>query len=341
MRYTYLAFKFYSASFRSRFLNLYYSKYNRPLKDYLVGSIENSAPFLSKVGKIVNPLVKTKFISYLIKKLFGYVDTPLLSTPTLKQLVDNKYLYDEATVLSMTDSQKQNSVFIVQDPFTSFYEAELVSACIDVIIALEKNPILLPFIPNGKPQHVKGFLKQFKSTAQNASKFLSSIQEHGIPMIGLDASLVMVYRDEYKTILGEERGEFEVLLAHEWFEKQNWQSIDIDSKNTGDYTLLSHCTETTALPNASKVWKNIFNNLGLNLNTPVTGCCGMSGTYGHELQNQKNSETLYHMSWEKHVKGTQPENLLSTGFSCRSQVKRYENKKPKHPIELLANRIKQ
>lgn len=83
--------------------------------------------------------------------------------------------------------------------------------------------------------------------------------------------------------------------------------------------------------------ENYFYELGLPLNTTNTGCCGMAGTYGHEAQNQDNSRSLYEMSWKPIVDKNKPEQLLSTGFSCRSQVKRYEKFKPKHPIELLAN----
>ncbi|MFP1527578.1 hypothetical protein ACLB1R_08350 [Escherichia coli] len=37
-----------------------------------------------------------------------------------------------------------------------------------------------------------------------------------MPMVGVDPALVLCYRDEYKLALGEERGEFNVLLANEW-----------------------------------------------------------------------------------------------------------------------------
>ncbi|KAF7764700.1 hypothetical protein PCIT_b0749 [Pseudoalteromonas citrea] len=327
-------------TFRSRFLNLYHSKYNRPFKDYLVGSIEVTAPYLSKCAGIINPIVNTKPVAYMIKKIFGYVDTPTLSVPSVVNSINHKYRFDEDTLSSLTEKEKENSVFIVQDPFTSFYEAELVTSFIDLVVALGKNPILLPFKPNGKAQHVKGFLKEFKGAAKNTSQFLNSLTKHNIPMIGLDASLVMVYRDEYKTVLGEQRGDFEVSLAHEWLNKQDWGIISLsETKEDKEFTLLSHCTETTALSNASKVWQDIFSKLGLSLTTPTTGCCGMAGTYGHEVQNQENSRALYEMSWKGQVEKSKDAILLSTGFSCRSQVKRYEGKKPKHPIEYIAQNI--
>ncbi|MGO2073768.1 MAG: (Fe-S)-binding protein, partial [Pseudoalteromonas sp.] len=324
-------------TFRSRFLNYYHSYYARPLKDYLVGNLEASAPIMAKFSAVINPIVKTKVVSKLIEKTVGYVDTPILSSPSLTKQINKTQRFDFNLLTSLSEEEQNDYVLIVQDPFTSFYEAELVVSFIKLITALGKKPMLLPFKPNGKPQHVKGFLNEFKSTAKNAADFLNSLSEINSPLVGLDASLVMCYRDEYNSILGEARGDFNVQLAHEWLQTQSFEQLTCQSEE--NYTLLSHCTETTALPNAANVWKTIFTDVGLTLNITSTGCCGMAGTYGHEAQNQKNSRALYEMSWQGVVNQNKPEQLLATGFSCRSQVKRYEKFKPKHPIELLAEKL--
>ncbi|MGO2013191.1 FAD-binding and (Fe-S)-binding domain-containing protein, partial [Pseudoalteromonas sp.] len=324
-------------TFRSRFLNYYHSYYARPLKDYLVGNLEASAPIMAKFSAVINPIVKTKVVSKLIEKTVGYVDTPILSSPSLTKQINKTQRFDFNLLTSLSEEEQNDYVLIVQDPFTSFYEAELVVSFIKLITALGKKPMLLPFKPNGKPQHVKGFLNEFKSTAKNAADFLNSLSEINSPLVGLDASLVMCYRDEYNSILGEARGNFNVRLAHEWLQTQSFEQLTCQSEE--NYTLLSHCTETTALPNAANVWKTIFTDVGLTLNITSTGCCGMAGTYGHEAQNQKNSRALYEMSWQGVVNQNKPEQLLATGFSCRSQVKRYEKFKPKHPIELLAEKL--
>ena len=74
-------------TFRSRFLNYYHSYYARPLKDYLVGNIENSAPVMAKFSSVINPIVNTKIVSKLIEKTVGYVDTPTLSSPRLDKRI--------------------------------------------------------------------------------------------------------------------------------------------------------------------------------------------------------------------------------------------------------------
>lgn len=76
--------------------------------------------------------------------------------------------------------------------------------------------MVLPFSPNGKAQHIKGFLTRFAKTAQKTADFLNRVAQLAIPMVGVDPALVLCYRDEYKQTLGDKRGDFHVMLVHEW-----------------------------------------------------------------------------------------------------------------------------
>ena len=318
-------------SFRSRFLQLYHSRYLRPAKDYIVANIERTAPWLAKAPTLVNFVLKRRVTAVVLEKTIGYVDTPLLSVPTLSQQVGDLYRFDLTALQQLSAEDKARTVLVVQDPFTSFYEAELVADALNLLQKLGFNPVLLPFLPNGKPQHVKGFLREFAKTAANAAQFLNQLQQLGLPMLGLDASLVLVYRDEYHKTLGDKRGDFNVQLLHEWLVQQELPKV----KNAPEYALLAHCTEKTALPATEKVWQQIFSRAGLSLKPVSVGCCGMAGTYGHEAQNLDNSKALFDMSWRAPVEQFGTEQILVTGFSCRSQVKRLVGDKPKHPLQAL------
>ena len=69
------------------------------------------------------------------------------------------------------------------------------------------------------------------------------------------------------------------------------------------------------------------------------GCCGMAGTYGHEKTNLENSKGLFDLSWQPKLADLVPEQILVTGFSCRSQVKRFTELKARHPVEALLSSI--
>lgn len=326
--------------FRSRFINLYHSRYPRPLKDHLVANVEILAPLMAKAPKLVNSILSLKAYDKLSEKTIGYVNTPLLSVPTLKNQVKKAGYsgFDLAKLQGLTDEQRKGYVLIVQDPFTSFYDAKTVQSMMALIKELGLEPILLPFKPNGKAQHVKGFLARFANTAKSSSEFLNQLATLNIPMVGMDASMVLCYRDEYAKTLGDKRGEFSVLLAHEWllsFIKQDVAFKKERSKNQSAFKLFAHCTEKTALVNSENEWLTIFNHFGLMLEKVNVGCCGMAGTYGHEKSNLDNSKGLFELSWQPKIAQLAAEQILATGFSCRSQVKRLTELKAKHPVEAL------
>ena len=72
------------------------------------------------------------------------------------------------------------------------------------------------------------------------------------------------------------------------------------------------------------------------LTMATTGCCGMSGTYGHEAENAETSAGIYKMSWADVVNAPENQNrLVATGYSCRSQVKRQDQQQLPHPLQKL------
>ncbi|MFN3899166.1 MAG: FAD-binding and (Fe-S)-binding domain-containing protein [Alishewanella aestuarii] len=318
-------------SFRARFLQLYHSRYLRPAKDYVVANIERTAPLLAKAPKLVNFFLGQRWLQKGLEYGVGYVDTPLLSVPTLAQRLEGRYSFSFDKLNALTAEDRQRTVLLVQDPFTSFYEAELVADALQLLEKLGYQPLLLPFLPNGKPEHVKGFLKQFAATAATAAAFFNQLNQYQLPLLGLDASLVLVYRDEYVKALGKARGDFQVLLLQEWLVQQSLPKV----AQAQQFSLLAHCTEKTALPASEKHWQQIFAQMGLELKPVSVGCCGMAGTYGHEKQQLENSKALFELSWRAPVTQLGNEQILVTGFSCRSQVKRLVGDKPRHPLQAL------
>ncbi|MEY0577922.1 D-2-hydroxyglutarate dehydrogenase YdiJ [Providencia manganoxydans] len=323
-------------SFRSKFLALYHGRYLRPVRDHIVAGVEATAPMLSKAPGVFNFFLRQPWVQKLSEQTIGMVDLPLFSQPRLKQELSG---HAAITVTLeqleiMSPSQREKYVLVVQDPFTSYYDAKVVADFVKLIEKLGFNPVLLPFSPNGKAQHIKGFLARFAKTAQKTADFLNRVAKLELPMVGVDPALVLCYRDEYHEILGQQHCRFTVQLAHEWLstlpEPQQMATLTSDP-----WYFFAHCTETTALPNSGAQWVNLFKRYGQELKNISVGCCGMAGTYGHEVANLKNSKGIYNLSWKPAMDNLPKARCLSTGYSCRSQVKRMENIQIKHPIQAL------
>ena len=252
---------------------------------------------------------------------------------------DEQSAADLAALQAIPADERAKFVLVVQDPFNSFYDAGLVYRFIQLIETLGLKPVLLPFKPNGKPTHIKGFLGKFAKTAQSSADFLNQVHKLGMPMVGIDPALVLCYRDEYKEILGANRGAFEVKLANEWL-LSILQDIPTKAMQDKQFTWFSHCTESTAKPNTANEWSKIFTHFGAKLTAVNLGCCGMAGTYGHEAENLERSKTLFDMSWKDTLSKMDASQVLVSGYSCRSQVKRFAGYKPKHPLEALLELVK-
>ncbi len=324
-------------SFRSRFIQLYYSRYLRPAKDHLVAHIETLLPLMATMPRLVNGVTQPKWSQIITKKTIGYLDTPLLTVPTLAQALKNHSAlkFDFNGLTALDKSQMQQQVLIVQDPFTSYYDARVVEDFVYLLEKLGKKPIILPFKPNGKAQYIKGFLKEFVKTAKNKADFLNQLQALNIPMVGVDPAMVLCYRDEYRQMLKKARGDFHVQTAHEYLLTLLASFPQKAQQAEGEWYLFAHCTEKTKLPNAEKEWGTIFNHFGQTLVSIPVGCCGMAGTFGHESDKYAQSKAIFELSWAKKLNALPKAKCMATGYSCRSQVKRFEREALLHPVQAL------
>ncbi len=153
--------------------------------------------------------------------------------------------------------------------------------------------------------------------------------------MGLDPAMTLVYRQEYAKTLGSHKVPT-VLLPQEWLANMLPQSQIV--KDADPYHFLPHCTEKTNEPNSIDLWQQVYERMGLKMSVQASGCCGMSGTYGHETKNTRTSVVIYKQSWAPLVKRFNASGrLVADGYSCRSQVKRQDGVTVSHPLqELLA-----
>lgn len=330
-------------TFRSKFLALYHTRYTRPLKDYLVGSLEYLLPVIAHAPRVYNGLMKAKPVRWALSNGVGFEDAPLLPQIPLPKVLQKWRLEmaTPATLEKLSDADKSRAVVLVQDAFTSFYEPQLVA---DIMIFLKQlgfKPLLAPFRANGKPLHVHGFLHAFTRVARKHSIMLQELAQYGVPLIGLDPAMTITLRSEYRKVLAEPEWP-RVLLVQEWLATQKDQLRTGKSlfKESHIFRLMPHCTESTNAPAAIKDWQTVFTGLGQTLEIVAVGCCGMSGTYGHESRHRTNSTDLFNMSWRGPIRAIENQGTIATtGYSCRSQVKREAFVRIPHPLQLLLARM--
>jgi Fe-S oxidoreductase len=161
-----------------------------------------------------------------------------------------------------------------------------------------------------------------------------------VPLLGIDPSVVLTYRDEYPKILAQADLGFSVLLPQEFLLQHPERLAARKSENrmaSQPYQLFGHCMEKTGAQLSQKQWQELFRTLGLDLTLVAVGCCGMAGTYGHEREHQAESRGIFEMSWQQRLPedALARQQVLATGYSCRSQTKRFAGFVPRHPMQAL------
>lgn len=323
--------------FRARFFNLYYSRYLRPLGDIMTKTIEESAPLMSKAPRLFNMVNSLTPVKFLVKHTLGFTDVPMLSYPNLQSRLTQTTAeyFDLDKALKYTESERNRYVILVQDAFTSSYDAPVITDFVRLVQKMGKQVLVLPLKPNGKVQHIRGYLREFAKNAANTAEFLTMVAKLKMPMVGVDPAMTLCYRDEYNKILGDARGDFEVLMLEEWLLK-NLDVLKRDSEaDETPYYLLAHCTQKTMKPTTHGDWQKIFATARLKLVPIPVGCCGMAGLYGHTATNEERSMEIYKQNWAPVFKKYDINRCLVTGYSCREQVKRMEGIAVKHPLQVL------
>ena len=258
---------------KAKFLHRLYTRYRRPLKDTLIAFGERThhrllaAPFLYNAG------VKLPFVEPLMREWVGLVDMPKLSSPTYLALLDKAgvQVLNKIDPTALQQRDLSNTVFILPDAITAFFEAETFVECVTFFKKIGFEPIVTPFIENGKGQHVKGFLQDFQHTARHAAQQLKKLGAMGRPIIGIDPAITLTYREEYRLYL--DRQDVEVWLPQEWLANALPPlAASLTHLTSPAVAFMGHCSEKTSIQASGRQWQAVFKAFGLNLEIVNAGC---------------------------------------------------------------------
>ncbi|NRO97233.1 FAD-binding protein [Paraburkholderia sp. NMBU_R16] len=322
-------------AFRARFLAVYHTRYLRPARDWVLACLEPALPWMAKAPRWVNAVLASHMGQWGLRRI-GLVGIPMLSgMDAVLEARRGGVAMATPETIAAAQAEGRQVVVVVQDAFTSHFEAGLVLDALRLLDKLGFHPLLAPLLPSGKPLHVHGFLDRFRRTAQRNARMLGRLAAAGVPLVGIDPAMTLVYRSEYREALGE-AGAPRVHLLQEWLAEALGSATQRVADDAETYVLLAHCTERTNAASAIDDWKRVFTAFGARLNVPRAACCGMSGTYGHEARNRATSETIYGMSWAPAVARHRDRGrLMASGYSCRCQVRAIDAADLPHPLQVL------
>ncbi len=323
------------ATLKAEFLYQYQEENGYPLRGKLFAHNTKLNKLGSKVSGLTNAIYDSSLFGGLLKKTAGVA--PERSMPKVYNFNFEKYLQEHKAKNTIT----KQKVALYIDEFTQYLDTYLGKDAIEVLTKLGYD-VELYFAESGRTYLSKGFLKQAKKLALENIVKLKEFEQKKIPVIGLEPSAILSFRDEYKRFTSDKETAnaialnsliIEEFLAYE-IERGNL-TTDLFTTEAKKVKIHGHCHQK-ALSNQ----KVTFDILNLPKNYEVTiissGCCGMAGSFGYEKEHYETSMKVGELKLFPAVRKASEDTIISAnGTSCRHQIYDGTKKEAKHPITIF------
>ncbi len=323
------------ATLKSEFLFQYQETHGYPLRNKLFAYNTSLNKWASKLPSFSNAIFKSKWLGSMIKKVSGVATQR--SFPLVSQFNFSSYLATKET--RSPDGGKKLILYI--DEFTRYLDIEVGKDAIDLLHSLGYH-IQLYFGESGRTFISKGFLKQARKLAEKNVEGLYSYTKNNIPIIGLEPSAILSFRDEYHRFYLD-ADKVKSLSDNSWL-LEEFLSTEISkgritnqsfTKEAKTIKIHTHCHQKS-LSNQ----KVTFDMLNLPENYSVTiissGCCGMAGSFGYEDEHYELSMNIGELKLFPAVKKSDPNAVIAAnGTSCRHQISDGTGVKAYHPVTIL------
>lgn len=336
---------------RAEVLQHYYDKHGTPLRTLLVARMA----WIEQIGAFVRPLynffASWSPSSYLIKKIIRF--STKRNIPTLSRYSMRKLVAKEQSVFRIARPKKK--VYLFADEFTNLQEAELGLTFAKLLMRLGYQVEIPNHVESGRAAISKGCLKLAKKIAEENVWLLAEKVNESHPLIGIEPSCILSFRDEYPDLVHPNLRDDAIVLAkscllYDEFLMQEIKEGNISAANFEDTKmdiwLHGHCHQK-AIVGVDKTAKALETLLtGAKVHVIPSGCCGMAGSFGYEKEHYKTSLEIGEMILFPAVRQAKAESsdipaiVAAPGTSCRQQIKDGTGVKAVHPIEILFNQLK-
>ncbi len=329
------------AKYKAEFLQHYYDEHGVPLRALAVANITR----LNRLGSILpglyNFMVSNPAISGVMKQALGMA--PQRSLPTLSP--DHLTTWLRRYKQIVPPSLPPRKVYLFLDEFTDFNDAHVGMATVKLLNALGYLVLVTDHQESGRTYLSKGLVRKAKELAiENVMIFKDKVSED-VPLIGIEPSAILTFRDEYPDLTGKELKAEALKLAEnclmfdEFFMKEVRAGRIRKEQFTSEtlkIKLHGHCHQK-ALSTTGPTKDMLSFPENYSVEEIPSGCCGMAGSFGYEKEHYDLSMQIGELVLFPHVRKTDPATVIAApGTSCRHQIKDGTGRNAFHPVEVMA-----
>jgi FAD/FMN-containing dehydrogenase/Fe-S oxidoreductase len=330
------------AKLKAEFLQHYYDANGVPFRSKLIANFTASAKLGAIAPGLYNFAVKNPVIGKLIKKFSGFA--PDRSMPTLYKTTLQSW-YNKNVKPGNGNNRR---VYLFNDEFTNYNDTEIGIKAIQLLQKLGYEVVIPKHIESGRTWLSKGLLRKAKEIVNKNIGLLYPLISEETPLIGIEPSAILTFRDEYIDLATDEQLEAARKLSKYVFTFEEFIAREIEKGaiRKEQFTtekkviqLHGHCQQK-ALSSTTHSVKMMTLPANYSVETIPSGCCGMAGSFGFEKEHYDISMKIGELVLFPTVR-KQPEDVIiaAAGTSCRHQVKDGTGKHALHPVEIMYNAL--
>ena len=328
------------AKIKSEFLQHWYDKHGVPTRTLLIAHIS----FFNKIGSaipyIYNFILKNKITSGIFKSIAGFASKrsiPVLYNTTLRR-------WYKKNIDKLNPENPKSTVCLFIDEFTNYNDTETGIAAIKLLTGLNYKVITASHSVSARTFLSKGLVRKARKIIDLNINLLKDIISEDIPLLGIEPSAILGFRDEYQELaktelLSDARKIASNSYLIDEFIAKEYKAGRIDralfSTEKKEVFLHGHCQQK-AISSTSHSIEMLSVPVNYTVKEIPSGCCGMAGSFGYEREHFELSNKIGEMVLFPQVRNSGDNAVISApGTSCRHHIKDGTGRIAVHPAVVL------
>ncbi|MFO8087609.1 MAG: FAD-linked oxidase C-terminal domain-containing protein [Bacteroidales bacterium] len=330
--------------YKAEFLQHYYDAHGIPLRTRLIAYITTVNRLGMVFPQLFNFFITNSLISGMTKSLLGFA--PKRSIPKLYKTSLRAWFRRHRKAL--IPEQKRGEVILFVDEFSNYNDVQIGIRTVELLTRLGYQIKLTAHGESGRTYLSKGLVRKAQKIANANVALLADKVSSQRPLVGIEPSGILTFRDEYIELVRKELVEPAKKLAEnalmldefimQEVEKGHISALNFETEHR-HIKLHGHCHQK-ALASTAPTTQMLSLPQNYTVEEIPSGCCGMAGSFGYEKEHYELSMNIGEMVLFPAVRQAKQDTIIAApGTSCRHQIKDGTNRQALHPVEILYNAL--
>jgi FAD/FMN-containing dehydrogenase/Fe-S oxidoreductase len=330
------------AKIKFEFLAQYYEKNRVPLRTRLFADIALVSRISSgALAPLANWSLRNGLVRWGMEKFLGI--TRQRSLPEFARQPFTRWFQgrQNGNLASSLKTDSREKVVLFNDTFNTYNYPQVAIAATELLEAAGFEVVLPGHKCCGRPMISKGLVDKARQAARDTVDHLAPFAQQGIPIVGLEPSCLLSVRDEYLYLLPDDPRV--KIVAQQCYTFEEFMArladegrLELDFTGEARHVLLhGHCHQKS-LVGTNPSQRMLTLPPGYTVTEVDSGCCGMAGAFGYEVEHYDISIAMAERRLLPAVREQNEGTIIAAaGVSCRQQIKHGTGRQALHPAEIL------